>query len=119
MKSQSAELILTLDPVCLYKIRVQRADLIERIACLIRDRWTFVYPVVIGLLLLTIGQRIDCNNENKTNPTAIIIISVVIFVGSNLILECFVGIAILHLMAIGICSTIVFFGSIARNIAVR
>lgn len=116
---QSAELKLSLDPACSYNIHVQRANLIERIACMVRDRWTFIYPITIGLLLLSIGQRIDFHNEDKTSITAITIITIILTASLNLILECCVGIAILHILAIAVCCTVVFFGSVAHNIAVR
>ncbi|XP_014204111.1 GPI inositol-deacylase [Copidosoma floridanum] len=119
MKTKSAEMRITLDPNCLYKIRVQRAGLIDRISCMVRDRWTLIYPIIIGFLLLTIGQRIDCNNERKTSTSVIIIVTMILCISLNLVLECFVGIAILHILAIGVCCLVVFFGSIAHKIAVR
>ena len=119
IKSQNAELRLSLDPACSYQIFVQRANLIERIVCMVRDRWIFIYPITVGLLLLSIGQRIDSQIEDRTSVTSIIIITIVLCSSLNLIIECCVGIVILHIMAIGICCSVVFFGSVAHNIAVR
>ncbi|XP_008210404.2 GPI inositol-deacylase [Nasonia vitripennis] len=119
MKQQSAELKLSLDPACSYNIHVQRANLVERIACMVRDRWTFIYPIIIGLLLLSIGQRIDFYNEDRTSILAITIITIILTASLNLVLECCVGIAILHILAIAVCCCVVFFGSVAHNIAVR
>ncbi|XP_058808339.1 GPI inositol-deacylase [Phymastichus coffea] len=119
MKSQSAELRLTLDPACTYSINVKRGDFIERMACLVRDRWSSIYPITVGLLLLSIGQRIEAQEEDRTSTTAIVIITGILCVSLNLVIECCVGVAILHFMAIGICCSVVFFGSVAHNIAVR
>lgn len=119
MKSQSAELRLTLDPACTYNINVQRGDLIERMACLVRDRWSFIYPITVGLLLLSIGQRIEAQEEDRTSTAAIIFITAILCLSLNLVIECCVGVAILHFLAIGVCCSVVFFGSVAHNIAVR
>lgn len=119
MKSQSAELKLFLHPECSYDIHLHRANVIEQISCMVRDRWTSLYPVIIGLLLLSISQRIDCRDDDKTRITAIIVIVMILTFSLNLIVECLVGIAILHIMAVGVCCSVVFFGSVAHNIAVR
>ncbi|KAJ8679258.1 hypothetical protein QAD02_015045 [Eretmocerus hayati] len=119
MKSLNAELRLTLDPECSYKIQVQRGNLIERIACLVRDRWTFIYPISVGFLLLCIGQRIDAINQDETSVSAIAVITLVLCLSLNLFIECCVSIAILHIAAIGVCCCVIFFGSVAHNIAVR
>lgn len=121
VKSQSAELRLSLDPLCTYSISVQRGSLIERLACKVKDRWTLIYPVTIGLLLLSIGQRIDSQNEDRISVLAIVVITVIICLINNpfLIVECCVGMAVLHIMAVGVCCSVVFFGSVAHNIAVR
>lgn len=119
MKSQNAELRLSLDPNCVHSIHVQRANFIDRIICTVRDRWTLIYPITIGLLLLSIGERIDAQNEDKTSFTAIIIITAILCTSLNLVIECCVGLVILHIMAIGVCCSVIFFGSVAHNIAVR
>jgi hypothetical protein len=119
MKTYNAELKLFLDPECTYNIYVQKANIIEKLSCLVRDRWPFIYPITIGLLLLSIGQRIDSQNADNTSVTAIIIITIILCLRLNLIIECCVCIVMLHLIAIGVCCSVVFFGSIAHNIAVR
>lgn len=119
MRSQNAEIRLSLDPTCTHNIYVQRANFIERIVCIVRDRWTLIYPITVGLLLLSIGERIDAQNEDKTSFTTIIIITTILCICLNLVIECCVGLVILHVMSIGICCSVIFFGTVAHNIAVR
>lgn len=119
MRSQNAELRFSLDPSCTHNIYVQRANFIDRIACTVRDRWTLIYPITIGLLLLSIGERIDAQNEDKLSLTAILIITTTLCISLNLVIECCVGLVILHIISIGVCCSVIFFGSVAHNIAVR
>lgn len=119
-KLQHAELRISLDPSCSYNIHIQRAEMIDRIASMVRDRWILLYPIMVGLILLTIAQRFDCVNEkNETNFLIIITVNLIICLYLNIIVEFCVAVIILHIAAIATCCLVIFSGSVAQNIAVR
>lgn len=110
-----AELRLTFDSSCSYSIIVQQASLVEKISCIVRDRWMTLYPISISLLLLAIAVQFDNNRDSLLTAG----ITLILCVGLGIIFECCVAFIILHLLAICVCCSVVFLGSVAHNIAVR
>ncbi|KAK9296931.1 hypothetical protein QLX08_009191 [Tetragonisca angustula] len=111
----SPHLRITLDPACSYIINIQEAGIIDRISCIVRDRWYLLYTTIISLLLLFLSTRI--NHGLKQTP--IIVITVFLSYYYNLMFECLVALAIVCIFTIGLCCSIIFLGSVAHNIAVR
>lgn len=111
----SPNLRITLDPVCSYIINIQEAGIIDRISCIVRDRWYLLYTTIISLLLLFLSTRI--NHGLKQTP--IIVITVFLSYYYDLMFECLVALAIVCIFTIGLCCSIIFLGSVAHNIAVR
>lgn len=110
-----AELRLTLDSSCSYSIIIQQASIVEKISILVRDRWTTLYPISISLLLLTIAVQFDNNRDSLLTAG----ITFILCVGLGIIFECCVAFIILHLLAICVCCSVVFLGSVAHKIAVK
>ncbi|XP_012276189.1 GPI inositol-deacylase [Orussus abietinus] len=111
----TASLRVTLDPNCLYSFRVQEAGLVERIACAVRDRWPALYTTIIGLLLVVIGTRVDHCREGLLVAAVTATLCLTLGIG----LESIVAFAALHTMAVGTCCCVIFFGSVAHNVAIR
>lgn len=111
----SPNLRITLDPACSYVINIQKGGIIDQISCIVRDRWYLLYTTIISLLLLFLSTRINHGH----NQTPIIIITIFLSFCYNLIFECLIALAIICVFTIGLCCCIIFFGSVAHNIAVR
>lgn len=110
-----AELRLTLDSTCSYSINIQKASLVEQISCVVRDRWTTLYPISISILLLAVAVRFDDDRDSLLTAG----ITIILCIGLGIILECCVVFIVLHLLAICVCCSVVFLGTVAHNIAVR
>lgn len=106
---------ITLDPACSYVINIQEGGIIDRISCIVRDRWYLLYTTVVSLLLLFLSTRI--NHGLKQTP--IIVITILFSIYYNLIFECLIALAIICVFTIGLCCSIIFLGSVAHSIAVR
>lgn len=111
----SPNLRITLDPACSYVINIQKGGIIDQISCIVRDRWYLLYTTIISLLLLFLSTRINHGH----NQTPIIIITIFLSFCYNLMFECLIALAIICVFIIGLCCCIIFFGSVAHNIAVR
>ncbi|XP_015438322.1 PREDICTED: GPI inositol-deacylase [Dufourea novaeangliae] len=111
----SAKLRLTLYPACSYTINVQEGGIIDKISCIVRDRWYLLYTTIISLLLIFLSIRINHGCEQL--PTIVITIFLSYYYG--LVFECLIALAILCIFTIGLCCSIIFLGSVAHGIAVR
>ncbi|CAK9833286.1 GPI inositol-deacylase [Anthophora retusa] len=111
----SQNLRITLDPACSYAINIQQGGIIDRISCIVRDRWYLLYTTIISLLLLSLSVRINHGLEQ----TPIIVITVFLSFCYDLMFECLVALAILCVFTIGLCCCVIFLGSVAHSIAVR
>lgn len=111
----SPNLRITLDPACSYVINIQKGGIVDQISCIVRDRWYLLYTTIISLLLLFLSTRINHGH----NQTPIIIITIFLSFCYNLMFECLIALAIICVFTIGLCCCIIFFGSVAHNIAVR
>lgn len=115
-KLNKIEMIMSFDPRFSYRIRLRRAGLIDRIANFVRDRWHRLYPVTIGVLLLTIATRID-NTQYKISVA--IIITGLASVWFGLYAEICVALGLLLVFGIATCCGVVFSGSMAHNLTAR
>lgn len=110
-----SKLRITLDPACSYIINIEEGGIIDRISCIVRDRWYLLYTTIISLLLLFLSTRI--NHGLKQTP--IIVITIYLSYCYNLMFECLVALAIVCVFTVGLCCSIIFLGSVAHSIAVR
>ncbi|XP_017887892.1 GPI inositol-deacylase isoform X2 [Ceratina calcarata] len=106
---------LTLDPACSYMIDIKKAGIIDRISCIVRDRWHLLYTTAVALLLLILSTRITHGHER----TPILVITICLSFCYELTFECLVASAILCVFTIGLCCSVVLLGSLAHSIAVR
>ncbi|XP_031831739.1 GPI inositol-deacylase isoform X2 [Nomia melanderi] len=113
--NDSPYLKLTLDPACSYTIDIQEGSIIDKISCIVRDRWYLLYTTIISLLLIFLSIRINHGRERL--PT--IVITILLSYYYDLIFECLIALAILCVITIGLCCSIIFLGSVAHGIAVR
>lgn len=111
----SATLRMTLEPKCSYKFNIKEGGIIDQISCLIRDRWSNLYIIIISLLLIIISSRID--SDKNIYPPLTVTIALCIYFG--IVFESFVALAIICIFAIGTCCSVIFLGSLAHGIAVR
>ncbi|XP_012138951.2 GPI inositol-deacylase isoform X2 [Megachile rotundata] len=111
----SANLRITLDPACLYTINIQESGIIDKISCIVRDRWYLLYTTIISLLLIFLS--IKTNHDNEQIP--IVLITIFFSFYYNLIFESLVSMAIICVFIIGLCCSVIFLGSVAHSIAVR
>ena len=109
------ELRLTLDSTCSYSFNTRRASLVERVSILVRDRWTIFYPISIAFLLLTVAVKYDANRDSFLTLG----ITVILCISLGIIFESCVSCISLHLLAIGMCCSVIFLGSVVHNVAVR
>lgn len=106
---------ITLDPACSYMIDVRKGGIIDRISCIVRDRWHLLYTTAVSLLLLILSTRINEGHEG----TPILAITVCLSFCYELMFECLVALAIICVFTIGLCCSVIFLGSVAHSVAVR
>ncbi|CAL7936022.1 unnamed protein product [Xylocopa violacea] len=106
---------ITLDPACSYVININEGGIIDRLSCTVRDRWYLLYTTTISILLLFLSTRINYGLEQ----TPVIVITIFFSYCYDLMFELLIATAILCVFTIGLCSSVIFFGSVAHNIAVR
>lgn len=106
-----------MDPKCSYTFRLQRGNLIERIGISVRDRWSTLYTIAVSQMLLAIANRVDRGVDCGAIPIMVTTILLGIALGFGL--ETCAVMAGLHLAAVAVCCSIVFFGSFMQNFAVK
>ncbi|EFN88696.1 GPI inositol-deacylase, partial [Harpegnathos saltator] len=109
--NETASLRLTLDPECLYAIKVRPGGIIDKISCRVRDRWPLLYIAIISLLLLFLSARV--HRESDTLP--VIIVTVVLSFIFNVTFETCVALCIIGLSAAYVCFSVIFLGSIIKH----
>ncbi|KAH0560113.1 GPI inositol-deacylase [Cotesia glomerata] len=110
------KIIVTFDPNFTYKLRIEKAGLIDRLANFVRDRWFRLYPTALGLLLLIVATRMD-NDNNKVFITVGLTIGLVVY--SEIYFEIFIAIGLLMVLSIATCCAIIFSGSMVHNVTAR
>lgn len=110
------KIIITLDPNFTYKLRIEKAGLIDRFGNFVRDRWFRLYPTALGLLLLIVATRMD-NDNNKVFLTVGLTTGLVVY--SEIYFEIFIAIGLLMVLSIATCCAIIFSGSIVHNVTAR
>ncbi|XP_015606892.1 GPI inositol-deacylase [Cephus cinctus] len=115
MSNVTPILRMTLDPMCSYTFDIQRSGLIERVLCLVRDRWPILYTVIVSLLILAIGIRVDHGQKGVKITTVTMIFGVYLGIG----LEMAVAWTVLFVLTTATCVAVILFGSVAHSVAIR
>lgn len=105
---------VTVDTPCEFTFEIKEASTVEQMSVLVRDRWPVLYQVSIALLILSISLKIDSDRFTTVGITVFVTCAAM-----EVHVECCVMTFLLHMMAVGICCSVIFLGSIVHKFASR